>query len=181
MYNISMTASLILIGGFPGVGKTTVAIELAKEFHSCVVLDPDAIRLEILVKDPVNDRLCDEDITQESTDATIAEMKAQAVAALQEGQTVIIASAFILASMRDEYEGMAQEQGVECRTVWLDADVEIRKQRAQERLSDDTNPSAVSAERVTEAEIDGEIHWPVVDASRGREVVFQDVKRLLSL
>ena len=176
-----MTGHLICIGGLPGVGKTTIAKRLSEIFTGSVVLDPDEIRLDILDKNPKEDRLRDADITPESTIATIAEMKAQAQAALQQGQTVIIGSAFILASMRKEYKTMAVEQGAKFSAVWLDAGVTIRSARAQARLSDATNPSAVSADKVTEVIIDGEMNWPVVDASHDVEIVYQDVKKVLGL
>jgi predicted kinase len=158
-----MSSKLICIGGLPGVGKTEVARKLTQMFQNSVMLDPDKIRLEILGKNPEIDRLHDKDITQESTIQTIAQMKYKTIEALKQGQTVIIGSAFVSESMRIEYEAVAHECNAVFKAVWLNVSEDIRHARAQKRLMETNNPSAVSA--ATDLEIEGALIWPVVDAS----------------
>lgn len=174
-----MNGYLICIGGLPGVGKTVIAHRLQGKLSNSVVLDPDKIRLSIVGKSPETDRLLDEDITNESTDATIEMMKAEAIEALTQGKIVIIGSAFTGKSMREEYEAVAEEKNVIFKAVWLEAKNEIRQQRAEKRLSEEGNPSAVSAN--FDLKIEGGLHWPVIDADRSIDEVYANTIEVLKI
>jgi predicted kinase len=156
---------LICIGGLPGVGKTSVAKALQEVRPNSVLLDPDVIRLEILGKNPNSDFLTEKDITSETTSETIKVMKQKAEQYLKQGVTVIIGSAFLLSAMRIEYEQIASNGKIKFRPVWLEADIEARVERGQKRLNGSGGVSAVSEEWIRQIQVDGDIAWPVVDAS----------------
>jgi len=176
-----MTGHLICIGGLPGVGKTTVARKLNEILKGAIVLDPDKIHLNILGKNPEIDRLCDENITDKTTQQTIKSMKNQALLALTQGKTVIIGSAFLLVAMRKGYERMAEFQGALFTPIWLEADVTERVARAEKRLSEQNNPSGVSLNWVKTVSIEGELCWPIIDASRSVDEVCKEVMAVLKV
>lgn len=174
-----MTGHLICIGGLPAVGKTTVARYLHNKLKGSILLDPDKIRLSVLDKNPEIDRLLDEDITPESTDATVREMKDQLISALAQNKTVIIGSAFTGERMRAEYEAAALERGAVFGAVWLEAKNEIRQARAEKRLNEEDNPSAVSVNN--DLEIEGKLEWSVIDASQAIKDVYKDMVAILKI
>ncbi len=160
-----MVGRLICIGGLPGVGKTRVAQYLAGVIIGSVMLDPDKIRLEILGREPESDTLVDADITEDTTAQVIELMYIQAQSLLEERKTVIIGSAFNLEFMRVQYEDLAKHSQAEFMPIWLESSALLRIERAQRRLDEGGNPSAVSQERVKNAVIYGQVDWPIIDAS----------------
>ena len=171
-----MTGHLICIGGLPGVGKTTIAKRLSEILTGSVVFDPDDIHLGVLGKNPETDQLSDADITDDSIQETIQRMKERAVSALENNQTVIIGSAFILEAMRKEYEIAAQGQGARFTSLWLDAGVTERVARAEGRLKEQGNPAGVSVDWVRRSSIQGDVNWQRIDASGALDEVVDSVQ-----
>ncbi len=186
-----MTKKLICIGGLPGVGKTEVANRLSQNILNNLVICPDELRLEMLGKNPKQDVLTDADITDETTRKVIAVMLDRAELALQNDKVVIIGSAFVSQSMRQDYEAMAKKLSAPFHGVWLELDDMSRIQRTEKRKNDylDTktkglkrgkNPSIVTCVNAA-LEVEGDIRWPIIDASPSAESVLQAVQEELRL
>lgn len=187
-----MTIKLICIGGFSGSGKTTLAARLHQNIENSVVVDPDHAWLEIIGKDPEEDTLIDDDIDLKKIADVIGLMIQRTEDGLNASKTVIIGSSFRLGNMRDQYEALGKKHDIEFIGVWLDVDEKTRMGRAQKRLLDHAkrkenglsrgfNASAVSAEKVSNARLDGQLTWPKVDASSDEETTYIDVSKVIGL
>lgn len=182
-----MRKTLICIGGFPASGKTTLGQQLQKDLAKVQIIDPDHAWLTILGKDPQKDLLKDADIDVSKAADVIAYMLSETKKALKsDAQHILVPSAFILGSMRQQYEELANEFDLDFKAVWLDADVITRKKRADKRAVTKTtgnkrgfNASAVSGDKVTEAKIDGALTWSRIDASGNFAATYKAVYRAL--
>lgn len=178
----SVGQRLICIGGLPGSGKTTLGRALARRLSGgYTVLDPDAVRLELLGR-AETDVVTDDDMTPAVTRDVINLMALKARTHLQNGGSLIVASAFVASEMRQTFEALAKELDVAFTGLWLDAPVDALQRRLLARdamrasgIRDATTISAVSGRHVANLRIDGSVTWPRIDGVRQASVVLADV------
>ncbi|MFP4596906.1 MAG: AAA family ATPase [Persicimonas sp.] len=124
--------AMVLIGGLPGTGKSTVAGELA-ERANFEVIDTDVVRKELAGLDPDEPARADygEGIyTSEWSEKTYAECLRRAEELLFEGGRVIIDATF----NSDERRQMFLESARRCGVPGLFVALETREETARERL-----------------------------------------------
>jgi len=160
-------AKLICIGGIPGVGKSTAGSLLEEKYSKqgvdTVVVCPDKTRLEVLGKS--GGVITNDDLSREVTLATIDKMASNTLIYLKEGKTVIVPSAFILESMRERFESMAKENKAIFKGIWLEAEYDIIKDRAEKRFKDTFNRHASAVVPDKNVKPEGYMKWYKIDAS----------------
>jgi len=174
---------LVCIGGLPGIGKTTVGLQLLEFYGNerALLIDPDIVRAEILGRKE-EDGIREQDMAPAVTAKTIDLMVASAEAGLVEGKTVIVPSAFVLEDMRERFEALAAKRNVGFFGFWLDAPdtclktrLALREEHRKTGRHDATTVSAVT--QLDRGLIVGAIRWPVIEASPAPE---QIVRALLN-
>jgi len=190
--NINIPKSLICIGGLPGVGKTTIGLKLQQNIPNSIHICPDRIWLKHIGKDPDHDVLTDADITPSHIKNVIEEIKNETHENLLKNRTTIVPSAFMLESMRTEYEDLAKHHTIPFHAFWLKADIETRLQRAQKRIRDhqklqneksqkNQNASAISNDKIKNAKINGPINWPIIDAHKTPDEIYKTIWKLINV
>jgi predicted kinase len=173
---------LICLGGLPANGKTTIGLMLAELYGDrAVLIDPDLVKLEILGRPPT-DAIQDSDLTTGVVQTSIVLMKEKTRRLLEQGKIVIVPSAFMWDSMRQEFEALAQEIAVPMHAFWFEAPLATLHERAIDRqekrragVRDATTISNVGPDKIKPDGVVGVVTWPVVRSDRPREDVLQDV------
>ena len=130
--------ALLLVGGLPGAGKSTLAQALATETH-CEVLRSDVIRKELAGLAPIESGRTAFGAGIYSaawTDQAYSELERRAAARLAEGGRVLVDASFRRDALRRRFFELARRWGVptlmlECRTS-----AEVARQRLQQRRGD---------------------------------------------
>jgi len=176
-----MRPHLICIGGLPSSGKTTLAHSLP-QVGACII-DPHRAWLTILGKDPDNDLLHDEDLDREKAPQVIKLMLNQTQSALAQSKTVIVPSAFIIEEMRQQFETLSGKYNANFTGLWLDASLETRRKRSNQRLQThksnenknlprDFNASAIAAGQLDQ-EQEGTLKWQIINAEQNQEDIIR--------
>ena len=106
---------LVLLGGLPGTGKSTIAAEVGASIGA-IVLRSDEVRKELAGLEPTTAAAATygEGIyTQEATTATYAELLRQAGIALGRGETVILDASWTDGGQRDAARATAKVRNAE--------------------------------------------------------------------
>ncbi|MBI1302119.1 MAG: AAA family ATPase [Alphaproteobacteria bacterium] len=179
-----MKATLICIGGLPASGKTAIGKRLHCDYDHVKIIDPDHSWLSILGKNSKHDILRDQDIDLTKLPDVIEHMLSKTRLAIDSRKTkyIVVPSAFVLESMRQQYEKLAKEKAINFKAIWLEADIYIRKQRSNSRalqteagLDRGFNASTISSDNITENQFEGELTWHKIDASGNFETVYETV------
>jgi aminoglycoside phosphotransferase family enzyme/predicted kinase len=122
---------LVLIGGLPGTGKTTLATDLARSagFH---VVSSDRVRKElagVTPETPAPAAFGTGIYTPEWNDRTYAECLARAKVLLYEGKRVIVDASFRERERRRAFRDAAVESGVRSILLVCSADANVIRQR----------------------------------------------------
>ena len=173
---------LVCIGGLPATGKSTLARGLQPYLGSdAILIDPDRTMLRLLGK-PEGSVLRSEDLNPALIKSAIAAMKTETREALANRHPVIVASAFVGAQMRAEFETIAEETNADLRTFWLEAPVPVLHERARQRERDSrdvkaafNNASAVGVDHIKLSLIEGDVSWPIIDANQSPAKMLQDL------
>jgi predicted kinase len=118
---------LLLVGGLPGAGKSTLAMELARS-GSFSVLRSDLIRKELA---PTGDRY-----VPAVTEKTYKALLEEAEALLFEGRRVLVDASFSDAARRGEFLRLAIAMGVPCRFIECVIDDPTARKRLRARVAD---------------------------------------------
>lgn len=131
---------LIIVGGLPGTGKSTVAAAVGNE-AGAVVLRTDEIRRLM----PDQDRY-----SPEAIDATYAEMLSRAEALLVRGEQVILDATWSDRTHRDLATSTARRASADIIEINCVAPQEVCRARIVRRLDDGTDVSEATPEVATE-------------------------------
>jgi aminoglycoside phosphotransferase family enzyme/predicted kinase len=116
---------LVLVGGLPGSGKTTLAARLAAE-HGWLHLSSDVVRRAARI--PLKDRY-----SAATTDLVYADLAARARVALAQGRSVVLDASFADAHRRDEARRVAGQACVDVVEVRCVVPAEVADQRITRR------------------------------------------------
>ena len=137
------TVRLVLVGGFPGTGKSTVAEALARPLEG-IVLRSDVVRRE-LPTSPDRDRY-----SASSKNATYAELLRRACPLLTHGVTVVLDATWL----EPTHRRMAAELALRCSADFVelrcDAPADIAAARIRSRALRHDDPSEVTADAAEE-------------------------------
>lgn len=173
---------LVACGGLSGSGKSRIGRELAPFIGSppgAVILRDDVLRKNMLGVDP-DDSLGEEAYTPENEAKVFELLCTECRRVLATGQSVVADALFHDENQRKAIEALAEQAGVEFRGFWVDAPLEIRKERVASRKR---NPSDVKTAAVLEKQLDidvGNITWDKVDTSGDRLATLAYVRSLLA-
>ncbi|NOX94220.1 MAG: AAA family ATPase [Alphaproteobacteria bacterium] len=156
---------LVVVGGYSGVGKSTLARALALEFGSrcgAVVLRSDVIRKHLDGCVP-EARLGDAAYSEVRTEHVYKRMFKDARRALRAGQSVVLDATFLDPLFRERARSIALNANVPFRGVWLTAPRDILVDRVSKRFhgASDATVSVLNKqlERAEEPK-----HWRIINA-----------------
>ena len=138
--------ALILVGGLPGTGKTTVASDLADSL-GCVLLRSDRLRKESAGVDPNGG--CRGDVglyTAERTQQTYRLMIERAHLLLGRGESVILDATWSSPEARAEARAVAADRRATIRELHCVAPSEVADARIRDRQADGTDPCDATPE-----------------------------------
>ena len=129
-------AVLVLVGGLPGSGKTTVAQGLSGR-AGCLVHSSDLVRRELLI--PAAERYTDSNL-QRVYDVLLD----RARAGLQQGWTVVLDASWTSAQRRAQAEQLAQQTSSPLLQLRCEASTAVADQRLAARSPDDPSDADVA-------------------------------------
>ncbi|OZM77291.1 gluconate kinase [Pseudonocardia sp. MH-G8] len=149
---------LVLVGGLPGTGKSTVAGRLADEF-AMTVLSSDRIRKELAGLDPeapAAERYRSGLYSPEMTDRVYTELLGRAEALLGRGEAVVLDASWTSSDQRERASALAEHSHSDLVAIRCHTPAELSAQRLRNR-----DGSASDAdERVAEAMAADQDPWP---------------------
>ncbi|NRQ12920.1 bifunctional aminoglycoside phosphotransferase/ATP-binding protein [Ensifer sesbaniae] len=172
----AVPARLIVIGGFSGSGKTTVADALAAWLGAppgARIIESDRIR-KALHGVPAEVHLGADAYRSCVSDTVYSEMARRSLALLKAGGSVVADAVFDRLANRQLIEGAAKSAGVQCKAVWLDAGTSILRKRVANR---DGGPSDADLS-VLARQISGEregLTWRMINAEQGVDKIVQEI------
>jgi aminoglycoside phosphotransferase family enzyme/predicted kinase len=130
--------ALLLVGGLPGVGKSTVAAEVA-EAAEFAVLRSDVVRKELAGSRPEVSAAAPFEqglYTPEWTERTYQALRDEVVVRLRRGERVIVDASFVDNARRAAFLAVAHEHGVPAWFVHVTTAPEVVEQRLARRRGD---------------------------------------------
>ena len=174
--------SLVLVGGLPGTGKSTVARSLA-ERRGWVVLRSDEVRKQLAGVDGSRPAGFGKGLyRQEMTAATYAALLDRAGPLLQEGRSVILDASWASAEWREAAARLAGECSAGLVQISSAAPMEVAEQRIAARSRQGEDPSDATA-AVAHAMAGRFEPWPEaggLDTSGGLASTLESAGQLLS-
>ena len=174
---------VIMVGGGPGTGKTTLARNLADAFNWST-LDSDTVRKDLhgIDHDDHDVERHPELYSKASTDATYAELVKRAGVLLEAGESVVLDATWTEPAHRVLARDVAARHGAELIEFECECDAEIARARIAKRLRESADPSDATPDRVAEF---GFRHssWPparTIDTSRAIDVVLREAANRLT-
>jgi uncharacterized protein len=150
--------SLILVGGGPGAGKTTVAAGLADALN-CSVLDSDTLRKDLFgVDHDDHDVAAHPDLYADATtQRTYERLVAQAGRLLADGESVILDATWAHAAFRELACAEAERHGAALVEIECVLDARLAKRRITDRQRRGLDPSDAHPALVDQAQREP---WP---------------------
>ncbi len=135
---------LVVVGGLPGTGKSTLATALAGRTGACV-LSSDRTRKELAGLDPQHPAgaaFGEGLYRSEQTDRVYDEMLRRAGALLERGESVVLDASWIRATDRDHAAAVAERSGGRLVALRCEVDPEeaARRIRTRDRTPSDADP-----------------------------------------
>jgi aminoglycoside phosphotransferase family enzyme/predicted kinase len=129
---------LVLVGGLPGTGKSTLARALAEEAGLCVIRS-DVVRKELVAApngEPVPVAFREGIYTAEGIERTYAECLRRAEGLMSEGKRVLVDATFRQEGWRRAFLEAATRRGVPCGLLICQAEPDQVRQRLASRRGD---------------------------------------------
>ena len=171
---------LIAIGGFSGVGKSTLGQALAPDLGSspgALLLRSDVIR-KTLHGVPELARLGADGYTADVTRRVYDVIRVQAGTVLTAGHSVIADAVYASPEERKAIAGMARAAGVPFAGFWLEAEPSVLAERLGRRRHDASDATLGVLETQLQAGA-GDLEWHRLDASSDPDRVRQSAERAL--
>ncbi len=167
---------IVAIGGLSGTGKSSVAARLAPLVGAAPgarVVNSDRLRKQLFRVAPTT-RLPEEAYTPEVSARVYEALQDEAARVASAGWAAIVDAVYARASERDALEEVARRAGVPFTGFWLEADPALCDRRVAERVDDvsDATREVLSQQRGYDM---GDISWTRIDASRGLDVIAEDI------
>lgn len=173
-------ARLIVIGGFSGSGKTTVAEALGPKLGSppgARIVESDRIR-KAMHGVPTEERLPPAAYRPEISEKVYAEIASRSWEILRAGGSVVADAVFDRAPDRARLEAVASEAGAPCTAVWLDAEPTLLRRRVGGRIGSPSDADVDVLSRQLAADVK-DVEWQRVDANRDSGEVVRAILALL--
>lgn len=141
---------MILVGGGPGSGKTSLSNALGKQF-GCAVLSSDEIRKDLAGVERTVRELAEPDqglYTAEQSSATYHELMRQAEALLRAGETVILDASWTTDEFRKIASAVAAKTHAQVIPIECQIPLGVAKERVARRFADPTSTSDATPEIV---------------------------------
>ena len=173
-------ARLVAVGGLSGTGKSTLAACLAPYLGSApgaVWLRSDSLR-KVLLDQPLDAPLGKEAYAADVTERVYGELRARAERSLAAGRCVLIDAVHGRPEERDALAALAARLGVPFHGLWLDAPLDLRKDRVSARRGDASDADAAVVAHQESYDL-GEIGWARLDAGQPLARLEEQAKDLL--
>ncbi len=144
--------TLILVGGTPGTGKTTLAESLSGVLGS-MLLSTDELRKDLSGVDHLDRQFVDTDAgiyDPLATENTYAELLRRAGALLDRGESVVLDASWSQAALREAAKLLAADKGADLVEFECVLDAPEAKKRIERRLEQGTDPSDARPELLDE-------------------------------
>lgn len=180
----SATIRLVLVGGLPGTGKSTLAAGLAQTL-GWDVLRSDVVRKELSGMKPTDSAEAPFGsglYGPEVTSATYAEMLRSARGLLANGHSVVLDATWNSRSLREAAGLIAAEAHAELVELRCAAPLEVAASRIEARSANSADPSDATVE-VAAALADESDPWPsavVIDTAGAPETALDQARRVLA-
>lgn len=140
---------LIIVHGFPGSGKTTLAKRLADDLPRLPVLRKDALK-EWFYDELGGFRLPDKILGQIAAETLHTAAKQTAIT----GHNLLIENAFYASISRPILSELVQEHGVDVLEIYMEVDPQIAHDRLRKRMQDGLRHAVHSKDSNTEQVFD---------------------------
>ncbi|NVK18921.1 MAG: AAA family ATPase [Methylocystaceae bacterium] len=174
---------LIAIAGLSGSGKSTLAQNLAPNLGrlpGAYIARTDMIRKRLMGVAP-EERLPQKAYDPEITQKTYSQLYSEMEIALKAGQSVIVDGVFSRSGERRHIENLARKHGVPFKGFWLNAPLELLKDRVRQRENDISDATEEIVEMQSQYD-PGQIDWMQIDASQTIEIIYEtalkEIKKL---
>jgi aminoglycoside phosphotransferase family enzyme/predicted kinase len=161
---------LAAIGGLSGTGKTALSLALAPYLGAApgaLILRSDVERKR-LYHVAEHEPLPEQAYAPKTTEETYSLLRELAAVALKAERSVIFDASFQAKGQRDETAAFALAHGVPFTGIWLEAPIEIRKNRVFRR-SHDASDATVETILQQETQSVGPMEWARLDATQSIE------------
>jgi aminoglycoside phosphotransferase family enzyme/predicted kinase len=168
------SSCLVAVGGLSGTGKSAAAYALAGDLQPApggIVLRSDVVR-KLMFETADTQQLPESAYENTVTDKVYGNLCVKAGRVIAAGYDTVVDAVFALPQQRQAIEEVAAENGVPFQGLWLEAPLEVRKQRISKRVGDASDATVLVAERQESYTI-GEISWERVDAARSLDEIHQ--------
>lgn len=171
---------MIVIGGYSGTGKSTLARDIALHFDGlcgAVILRSDVTRKRLAGCAP-EERLHDESYSGERTHKVYGQLLKDASRVLRAGQPAIIDATFLNAKFRQAAAKVAKNADVPFDGLWLSAPRDVLIDRISARPDGASDATVEVLDNQLE-QFPAPTDWRIIDASGSRRDVLDEILQSL--
>ena len=161
---------LVAVGGLSGSGKSRLAREIAPNIGlspGARVIRTDVMRKQLMKVDLLQ-KLDTSGYTSEMTLKTYSACYQQTIFSLKMGYSVVFDAVFAKPEERLFIQQLARNLNIPFIGLWLDAPLEIRKQRVTQRINNVSDAGIDVLNKQMDINV-GDIYWSLLDSSGSRQ------------